>query len=777
MSYCINPECNQRQNPNEVANCQTCATPLLILDRYQLIRPLRDRTLFCNAEVFEVEDRQSPGAIKILKVLINEDRTLVRLFQQEQNLLTNPKLHHAGIPRGEAAFAVLVAGRELRCLVMERIDGQDLEQWLHHNGTISEAQARNWLQQIAEILVFVHSQRLFHRDIKPANIMRKANGRLVLIDFGTARQVTATVTHGHQGTRVSSYGYTAPEQEQGRAVPQSDLYALGQTFIHLLTGKHPASPELENQLWCNLTPYPLSRSLVHLIDRLVQFQPRKRPRHAQAVLWQLEWLELRRYWRWFGAAIVLSSLAGWAFGKYNVLEQAVAMFVPPPACDQHMGDTISCGEEILTPAAVSPEKREAVAAWKAGDYAEAFNRFNDALRLKKNDPEAMIYRNNAKIMWKKYNAKTIAIVVPLNSPDESSYTGLDMLRGAAQAQSEAIEQGIYFKVVIGDDANDVKQAQKVATALGKKSAILATVGHYASETTQAVLPIYRDSQLVLIASTSTSEELSKWGTEPRHIFFRTVSTTQRAAQALTGHLQRTLPDQKVAVFYNQKSEFSRSLKDQFSLILREQIIELPQEFDLTRSDFNPKAALDQVKQAGGKAIAIFPDGHTDPNAFKNALKLLSTNQGQKWVLGGDTLYSNNTLVLGGNSLYSSEVLKQINPDILKRLVVTVPWHYLNNSAFSQSARNLWGGNVSWRTATSYDAVRVIWQGLEKQPHDRRALQVILAAPDFAAKGATGEIHFTGGDRREPLTTLVKVMSCPPSSFIFVPLNIKSCPTE
>ncbi len=786
MAYCIYPDCDQRQNADGATVCHGCATPLLIQGRYGLLRPLRDRTLYCNAEVFEIADHQSPDELKILKVLINDNPKLVQLFQQEQNLLTNPKLHHPGIPQGEAAFSIVAAGKELRCLVMERISGQDLEQWIAVNGTISEAQARNWLQQIAEILAFVHGHRLFHRDIKPANIMRKLDGRLVLIDFGTARQVTATVIENRPGTRVSSYGYTAPEQENGLAVPQSDFYALGRTFMHLLTGRHPAEFDREpaERHWSSQTP-ALSQPLVKLIDQMVQVSPQHRPRTAQAILWQLQWLEVMRHWRWLAATMVLAGLGGWAIGNYHLVERAIARIVPPPACDLQLADALSCGEEILTPKAISQEKRAAIKAWRIRDYRQAEDQFNKSLTREKNDPEALIYRNNAHIINLEVNAKTIAVAVPLNSPDGNFDRGLEILRGVAQAQDEALKKGIYLKVLIGDDANDPEQARAIAQMLGKKPDILAVVGHYASENTRPALPFYDAAKLVVISPGSTSTELSAWGTPAQHVFFRTVSTTQRSAQALAGYLTEKLPKQKVAVFFNSESEFSRSLRDQFSLILpKDRLIEF-REFNLARSDFDATAVLQQVKQAGGTAIALFPDGHTHPHAFRNSLKLLAASADKSSASGSDQGADDAAanpiaprLILGGSVLYSHELLRQVAPDVLTRVIIAVPWHYLDNPDFSKKARHdYWGGNVSYNTATSYDAVQVILKALLQQPRDRVALQAILADSNFVAAGATGDIHFMGGDRREPVTTLVKVIKCSKTGQTFVPVEITVCPTE
>jgi serine/threonine protein kinase len=101
---------------------------------------------------------------------------------------------------------------------------------------ITQAQAIDWLQQLVDILEKVHRLNYFHRDIKPQNIMRKPNGQLVLIDFGTAREVSETymakVEGGLNVTGIVSPGYTPPEQTNGKAVPASDfLPSDGLLFI------------------------------------------------------------------------------------------------------------------------------------------------------------------------------------------------------------------------------------------------------------------------------------------------------------------------------------------------------------------------------------------------------------------------------------------------------------------------------------------------------------------------------------------------------------------
>ncbi|WP_249071690.1 serine/threonine-protein kinase [Argonema antarcticum] len=173
---------------------------------------------------------------------------------------------------------------------MEKVEGVNLEQWVEDNSSISEELAINWLQQIAEILALVHQKGFYHRDIKPSNIMLKPDGKLVLIDFGAVREISPTLLgkiESRNVTQVVSKGYTAPEQIQGQAIPKSDLFSLGRTFVYLLTGISPT--ELEDSETKHLIAWRecctgISEPLADLIDRLIATSSQNRPRNPQDIL-------------------------------------------------------------------------------------------------------------------------------------------------------------------------------------------------------------------------------------------------------------------------------------------------------------------------------------------------------------------------------------------------------------------------------------------------------------------------------------------------------------
>jgi len=298
--YCINSKCEQRENCDRLKHCQACGTPLLIKNRYRLIFPLRPLCVRGQAELFEAEDLGVEAAIgsryKVLKVLKKNDSTLVRLFQQEAEALN--KLNHPGIPKippGDGYFTVSLPRqtKPLHCLVMEKIEGENLQDWVNHHGAVSQKEALNWLKQLLEILDYLHQNQYFHRDIKPSNIIRQPTGQLVLIDFGTVREITQTyivkVGGKEEITCVWSAGYTPEEALNGKAVPQSDFYALGRTFVHLLTGKSPLElpKEAEQLNWRESVPQ-VSPSLADWIDYLMAPSPLQRPPNTSFILKCLE---------------------------------------------------------------------------------------------------------------------------------------------------------------------------------------------------------------------------------------------------------------------------------------------------------------------------------------------------------------------------------------------------------------------------------------------------------------------------------------------------------
>ncbi|MDZ7961237.1 MAG: right-handed parallel beta-helix repeat-containing protein [Aulosira sp. DedQUE10] len=295
MSFCINPQCTNPQNSDDELFCISCGSELLLQGRYRVVRQLGGGGFAVTFEAIEVRNNTH----KVLKVLTNNHQKAIELFQQEADVLS--KLHHPGIPKVErdAYFVYFPRNSQnpIHCFVMEKIVGMDLQKYLENRGMrpIDQNLALQWLRELVTILDQVHNQNFFHRDIKPPNIMlRASSGELTLIDFGTARELTQTYYFAQaqgQVTGIISAGYTPIEQMNGKAVLQSDFFALGRTFVYLLTGKQPTDPEVYNSYtnemgWRNYAPQ-ISPLLADLIDQMMAPLPNQRPANTQDILQRL----------------------------------------------------------------------------------------------------------------------------------------------------------------------------------------------------------------------------------------------------------------------------------------------------------------------------------------------------------------------------------------------------------------------------------------------------------------------------------------------------------
>jgi formylglycine-generating enzyme required for sulfatase activity/predicted Ser/Thr protein kinase len=305
MSLCINPSCPKPETPDNLLFCPACGSELLLEGRYRATRQLGEGGFGKTYEVSDCTKRTAANGDrnmpKVLKILTNNDAKYVELFQREAEVLS--KLNHPGIPQVEPDGYFTVFPRNstepLHCLVMEYIEGMNLEEYLkqRENRPINQKLALQWLTELVTLLDVVHSQNFFHRDIKPSNIMLQPDGTLVLIDFGTAREITSTILAGGQNTQAYTPDYGAPEQQKGYAVLQSDFFALGRTFVYLLTGKHP------NQFYdpytdeCNWRPAAnnVSSLLADFLDYLMARLPGERPANTQVIWQDLQEIEQKMY--------------------------------------------------------------------------------------------------------------------------------------------------------------------------------------------------------------------------------------------------------------------------------------------------------------------------------------------------------------------------------------------------------------------------------------------------------------------------------------------------
>jgi len=251
----------------------------------------------------------------------------------EREAATLKTLHHPRIPRYVASFAD-GEGVHLRLyLAAEFIEGEPLSARIAR-GPFSATELRDVAGQVLAVLVYLHRLRVLHRDIKPDNLIVRPGGELIVVDFGSARQLSGSRTYG--STLVGTFGYMPAEQLGGTVDATSDLYALGATLLHAATGK-PPSELLTSDMALRV---PRDTPLRELIARLVQPRREKRIQSAAAALEELEHPSRRRPVRprfalfaAFGLLVTALSFA-WPVAPGSTAVQAAVM-LPSGGSEAH----------------------------------------------------------------------------------------------------------------------------------------------------------------------------------------------------------------------------------------------------------------------------------------------------------------------------------------------------------------------------------------------------------------------------------------------------------
>jgi WD40 repeat protein len=299
MSYCVNPDCPKPQNPETQKFCQGCGFNLWVQERYRALELIGQGGF--SRTFLAVDETESACVIKQLwtKNLTPElakqampkavREATIALFQQEAQRLEELG-RHPQIPTLLAHFEE----NHYLYLVQEFIDGLNLAKVVEEEGTFSEAQIWQLLDNLLPVLKFIHDHHIIHRDIKPENIIRRTSlptvsplnqagthtrrfgevekSQLVLVDFGAAKLITG-INSLNAGTRIGSPEYVAPEQARGKAVFASDLYSLGVSCINLLTGIPPFDLfDVVNHGWAwrDYLTQDVSDRLGQILDKLLQ---------------------------------------------------------------------------------------------------------------------------------------------------------------------------------------------------------------------------------------------------------------------------------------------------------------------------------------------------------------------------------------------------------------------------------------------------------------------------------------------------------------------------
>ncbi len=252
---------------------------LILRQRYKIIKQLGAGGF---GETYLAEDLDIPTNPKpkcVVKRLQPQamNPEIIRLFQQEGATLYKLGQNHTQIPK---LFAYFQENQEFY-LIQEYIDGHDLSQEITSGKRWSESAVMTFLQEILELLMYVHQNNVIHRDIKPENIMRRESDRkLILIDFGIVKELSSLVVNPSGKTsstvRIGTPGYMPSEQASGKPKLSSDIYAVGMTAIFALTGIEPQQlPESNGEvIWQNKVS--VSNKLGEVLTKMVCYDYRQR---------------------------------------------------------------------------------------------------------------------------------------------------------------------------------------------------------------------------------------------------------------------------------------------------------------------------------------------------------------------------------------------------------------------------------------------------------------------------------------------------------------------
>jgi len=386
--------------------------------------------------------------------------------------------------------------------------------------------------------------------------------------------------------------------------------------------------------------------------------------------------------------------------------------------------------------------------FQKNNYSEAMGFFAKAIQADLQDPESQIYFNNAQAL-KNSNPLTLAVVVPL---DTKIKVAEEILRGVAQAQhsfnSSGGAKGRLLKIVIAKDGNEPKQAEEVAQRLIKNQSIMGVIGHNSSNVTESALLEYEKSGMATISPTSTSTSFKL----KKNVFFRTVPNDKKTGKELADYASKNY--KRVVIFNNPKDSYSASITQEFQDSFKTQrgVVVEPL-IDLTNPNIDPtsellKSMFEKNKQANAAVLLPNTEYISVGIGLASAQNNVKSGTEKLPLLGADSLSNQEIFNAGG---------------AVEGLVLAVPWFpdkvKPNSINFADKAKERWGEEVSWRTATSYDATQAFIKALSlSEKPSRDAVLKNLKSINLAANETSGyPLHFVNGEREGQDPVLVKVV--------------------
>ena len=242
------------------------------------------------------------------------------------------KLQHPHLP----SIVDVIERQGSSLIVMDYVEGISLEQLLQEEGAQPQEQVVRWGIQLCKVLGYLHRQKpaIIYRDMKPSNVMLQPDGNVKLIDFGTAREWKEEESQ-EDTVCLGTPGYAAPEQWGGcgQTDERTDLYCLGMTLFHLVTGHHPAENPKETSGICQWNP-SLSTGLETILQICTRRDPNQRYQSCEALLYDLEHYsemdlayrnaqkrKLRVFFAALGCLVLFGGVSLGAWGKARQLQK------------------------------------------------------------------------------------------------------------------------------------------------------------------------------------------------------------------------------------------------------------------------------------------------------------------------------------------------------------------------------------------------------------------------------------------------------------------------
>ena len=259
-------------------------------------------------------------------------------------------------------------------IVMDYIEGKSLQSVLKSGGAQPEERVIEWGKQICDVLGYLHSREpaIIYRDMKPANVMLKPDGNITLIDFGTAREFKNRAMV-EDTTCLGTRGYAAPEQfgGQGQSDARTDIYCVGATLYHLLTGHSPAEPPYEIKPLRYWNPQYAGTGIEKVIIKCCQQDPDARYQSCAELMYALEHVKdeddaarRTRKLKWTGfvacLAVCLLGVAGMIFTsakKSGAEKQTYSYFVEQ--AKENLTDERTAYENLRKAMQINPGREEA----------------------------------------------------------------------------------------------------------------------------------------------------------------------------------------------------------------------------------------------------------------------------------------------------------------------------------------------------------------------------------------------------------------------------------